>query len=130
MVDSSRPERWLAALFTVLALACGVWALLPAVRPVPQRPTVSREALPAPTPTQVSAAAPDYPTTASIKPLISGRLNLNLASGEQLEALPGIGPALAARLIAARPYHNLADLDAVRGVGPVMLSKLTPLVKF
>ena len=47
-----------------------------------------------------------------------------------MEALPSIGPALAARLIAARPYHRLADLDAVRGVGPVLLSKLTPLVKF
>ena len=120
----------------MLALGCGTWALLPALRPAPSVPTVSREVLPAAVlsvagPQALPAgAAPTYATTASIKPLISGQLNLNTATEEQLEALPSIGPALAARLIAARPYRNLADLDAVRGVGPSLMEKLTPLVTF
>ena len=123
----SLSERPLAVLLSGLALVCGGWALWPALDPSPHLPTVTHTALPAP----LSAdPAPVYATTASIKPLISGRLNLNTASEEQLEALPSIGPALAARLIAARPYRNLADLDAVRGVGPVLLAKLTPLVRF
>ncbi len=120
-------ERLLAALLSLLALACGAWALWPALSPVPLRPSVSHAALPL---SDAVPAAPVYATTASIKPLISGQLNLNAASQSQLEALPGIGPAMAARLIAARPYRTLADLDAVRGVGPVLMGKLTPLVKF
>ncbi len=75
-------------------------------------------------PLSASNPAPEYPSTPSITPLISGKLNLNTATQAQLEALPGIGPAFAQRLIAARPYHSLADLDAVPGVGPVMLNKL------
>ncbi|GAA4013914.1 ComEA family DNA-binding protein [Deinococcus rubellus] len=120
-------ERPLAALLSGLALVCGGWALWPALSPSPRLPVVTHAALPAP----LSAdPAPVYATTPSIRPLISGQLNLNTASEEQLEALPSIGPALAARLIAARPYRSLADLDAVRGVGPVLLAKLTPLVRF
>ena len=131
-MSSSPAERWLATTLTALALGCGVWALWPALRPAPSLPTVSRESLPQalPVASSGSGAAPSYATTPSIKPLISGKLNLNTASEAQLEALPSIGPALAARLIAARPYHNLNDLDAVRGVGPVLLEKLRPLVSF
>ncbi|AWN22068.1 competence protein ComEA [Deinococcus irradiatisoli] len=128
MLDAPPSERLAAALLSVLALLCGGWALWPAVHPAPLHPLISRTGLPAPE--QPPEAAPVYPTTASIRPLISGRLDLNTASQAQLEALPGIGPAMAARLIAARPYHTLADLDAVRGVGPVLLGKLTPLVRF
>lgn len=79
---------------------------------------------------QSQAAAPDYPTTASVRPLISGRVNLNSATLEQLEALPRIGPALAARVVKGRPYRSLADLDAVSGIGPSTLAALAPLVTF
>ena len=126
MSGADPTERLLAALISSLALACGGWALWPALHPAALRPSVSRVALALP----AAPAAPVYATTPSIEPLISGQLNLNTASEEQLEALPSIGPALAARLIAARPYRTLADLDAVRGVGPVLLAKLTPLVRF
>nr|WP_221269838.1 helix-hairpin-helix domain-containing protein [Deinococcus budaensis] len=106
-------------------------ALGPLLRPAPA-PTVTRAALPLPTPAtgQPPVAAPEYPTTASVQPLISGRVNLNSASREQLEALPKVGPALAARIMAARPYRSLADLDRVKGIGPSTLSALTPLVSF
>ncbi|TSA87946.1 ComEA family DNA-binding protein [Deinococcus detaillensis] len=127
MSGSSPLERGAAAVLTALALGCGAWALFPAFSPALHRPTVTHAALPV---SATAEAAPTYATTASVRPLISGRLNLNTATEEQLEALPSIGPALAARLIAARPYHTLTDLDAVRGVGPVLLGKLTPLVEF
>jgi competence protein ComEA len=58
------------------------------------------------------------------------RINLNNATPEQLQSLPGVGPKLAARLIAGRPYSSLTDLDAVKGIGPNMLEKLGPLVRF
>jgi competence protein ComEA len=119
-------ERRAAGLLTLLALGCGGWALYPELSAAPRVPTVSHIALP---PAR-TVAAPEYASTPSIRPLISGKLNLNTATETQLEALPGIGPAFAARLQAARPYHSLADLDAVPGVGPKMLAKLTPLVRF
>jgi comEA protein len=58
------------------------------------------------------------------------RINLNTASLTQLEALPGVGPKFAARLIAGRPYSGFADVDRVKGVGPKMLEKLKNLVRF
>ena len=65
-----------------------------------------------------------------MRPLVSGRVNVNTASLEQLEALPRVGPALARRIVDGRPYGSLEDLDAVRGVGPGLLSVLAPLVSF
>ena len=58
------------------------------------------------------------------------RVNLNEATVSELEDLPGIGPALAARIISGRPYRSLADLDAVKGIGPAALARLAPLVRF
>jgi comEA protein len=58
------------------------------------------------------------------------RVNLNTASAAQLEALPGIGPKFAARLIEGRPYSSFEDVDRVKGVGAKMLEKLKNLVRF
>jgi len=123
MLPSER--SWLLVLGGGLVVVAGL-ALGPVLRPVAPAPTVTRVALPPP----AQPAAPEYPTTASVKPLISGRVNLNSASREQLEALPKIGPSLAARILAGRPYRSLADLDGVKGIGPSTLSALTPLVTF
>jgi phosphatidylserine/phosphatidylglycerophosphate/cardiolipin synthase-like enzyme len=54
-------------------------------------------------------------------------VNLNTAPQEQLEALPGVGPSLARRIIDARaqqPFTSLSDLDRIPGVGPKLIEKL------
>ncbi|PIG97819.1 ComEA family DNA-binding protein [Deinococcus sp. UR1] len=124
-------------LLTAGVLLSAALSLGPALWPRPQAPAVTRAALPAlGAPPAAPLASGDlqeprtYPATASVQPLISGRVNLNTATTEQLEALPKVGPSLAAKLIAGRPYRSLADLDRVKGVGPSTLKTLSPLVSF
>ena len=60
-------------------------------------------------------------------------LDLNRAGAAELDALPGIGPVLAARIVEQRrragAYRRLEDLLAVRGVGPRLLERLRPRVR-
>lgn len=57
----------------------------------------------------------------------SGKLDLNAATIVELEALPGIGPALAARIVKQREesgeFRSVDELLAVRGIGEKTLSK-------
>jgi competence protein ComEA len=52
---------------------------------------------------------------------IVGSLNLNTADALTLQALPGIGPALAERILAYRqahgPFQTVEDLQQVPGIG-------------
>jgi competence protein ComEA len=44
------------------------------------------------------------------------RININTISKNGLQKIPGVGAACAQRVIDARPYHNLAQLDALDGL--------------
>ncbi|WP_240730832.1 ComEA family DNA-binding protein [Deinococcus sp. S9] len=120
-------RRWTLVLVGGLLVVAGL-TLGPAFFPAAHAPTVTRVDLPPPA--QPGTVPPEYPTTASVHPIISGRVNLNSASLEELEALPKVGPTLAARIVAGRPYRSLADLDRVKGIGPSTLQVLAPLVTF
>ncbi|MEZ4467917.1 MAG: helix-hairpin-helix domain-containing protein [bacterium] len=53
-------------------------------------------------------------------------LDANGATVDELRAVSGLGPALAARVVAGRPYARLADLERVQGLGPVRRARLAP----
>src|SRR5512140_3666293 len=57
-------------------------------------------------------------------------VDVNSADAKALETLPGIGPALASKIIAGRPYHNLADLGKVKGLSQSKLDGLKGSVTF
>jgi competence protein ComEA len=62
----------------------------------------------------------------------SGPIDLNSADAEELETLPGVGPATAQAIIAWReqhgPFRSVQDLLQVRGIGPAKLEALRDLV--
>lgn len=55
-------------------------------------------------------------------------VDVNHSSVEDLEALPGIGPKLAERILAARPFASPADLQRVSGIGKKRWAQLQPAV--
>jgi comEA protein len=61
-------------------------------------------------------------------------VNLNTATAQQLQQLPGVGEKMAQRILTYRqqhgPFHTLEDLDAVKGLGPKKLDKMRPYVRF
>lgn len=65
--------------------------------------------------------------------LSGGTLDLNLATAAQLELLPGIGPAAAARIVEYRDqiggYRSIEELAGVKGIGAKTLAKLRPLLR-
>ncbi|OBG29801.1 ComEA family DNA-binding protein [Mycobacterium sp. 852002-51057_SCH5723018] len=84
----------------------------------------------------VPVSKPPGPTGSapgSGKPKPGGAVDLNTATVEQLDALPGVGPVTAAAIVAWRQANGkftsvdqLADVD---GIGPARLDKLRPLVR-
>ncbi|RME82040.1 MAG: ComEA family DNA-binding protein, partial [Caldilineae bacterium] len=59
---------------------------------------------------------------------VPGPVDLNTATAEELEALPGIGPKTAEAIIEGRPYSAVDDLLRVKGIGEKTLEKLRPYV--
>ncbi len=59
---------------------------------------------------------------------LPAKVDLNNASKEALETLPGVGPVLAQEIMRARPFRVIDDLDKVKGIGPKKLEKIRPRV--
>ena len=62
-------------------------------------------------------------------PTVATLLEINSASYEELQTLPGIRAKLAERIMAHRPYQKFDDLDKVPGIGPATLKRLKPLIQ-
>ena len=63
---------------------------------------------------------------ATTAPTVGAKLDVNTASMEALQNIPGIGNVLAGRIIDARPYKSADDLRQVKGIGDKKYEKLRP----
>jgi competence protein ComEA len=83
-------------------------------------------------PARVSGTAAPGAAAASGPATAAGPVSLSTATAEQLDALPGIGPVTAQKIVDFRTqhgvFHSVDELDAVSGIGPAKLDQLRGLV--
>ncbi len=145
-------EAWLLALVALGIVSMSAWLLWPQPQVV-----LNLQAYPA-TRIAASNAAALLPETSSIadaesetstektapktvhrhytshkKPAKPPVLNLNSASGAQLQLLPGIGPKMAQRILEYRKssggFRSIEQVMEVNGIGPKKFEKLKPYLK-
>jgi endonuclease YncB( thermonuclease family) len=87
--------------------------LIPFSTPNPYAPTAA-------------AATPTQPKSHPKAELPLGRIDVNTATEKELRSVPGIGPVIAARIIAARPFRSADDLKKVSGIGDKNYARIRP----
>jgi competence protein ComEA len=106
-------------------------ATLERIRPYLRIEVYDEEAPPPPRVVRGAAPVekPADPVAGRKKAPPAEKIDLNRATAEQLRSLPGVGPALSARIIAARqnrPFRSVEDLRKVKGIGAKTLERLRP----
>jgi competence protein ComEA len=111
----------LAALNLAAPLVDGTQVLIPARANVACSSAASGSAV-------AGSVSPGQAATAGAGPKVS----LSTATAEQLDALPGVGPVTAQKILDYRAEHggfaSVDDLDAVPGIGPTRIDELRDLV--
>lgn len=98
-------------------------SVAPSAAPTIPAPAAPAKALPAPkAPTEVGKQA------APLKLAPGEKVNINTATKQELEALPGIGPAKAQSIIDGRPYNAPEDIMKVKGIKEGTFNKLKGVI--
>ncbi|MEP6604290.1 MAG: helix-hairpin-helix domain-containing protein [Spartobacteria bacterium] len=96
-------------------------------RVAPGAAAPAASAWPFPKPTPIPTAAVARSTSTSALTSNGNKLDVNSATQEQLEDIPGIGETLAARIIAARPFKGANALRGVKGSATSVTKKSVPI---
>ena len=70
-------------------------------------------------------------TLASAAPELAGTININTATAAELDLLPGVGPSIAAKVLAYRESRSFGDIThllRVKGIGRKTFKKLKPFL--
>lgn len=149
-----KTETFIRATIILVAVAVTCFILVPvyAVRPIEVVhvtneiivvPTATPKPTPTPSPTPLPAAVPNGEAQAEMAPaptqepalqevLVEKSIDINHASLEELDRLPGIGPALAQRIVDYREQNNgfydIEEIVEVSGIGEKTFQKLEPYI--
>lgn len=119
------PEADVTALNLARPLSDGeqIHVPVPGEDPLPVQPTAA----------SAGAAAGSDAAGGAAADGAAGPVDINTASSEQLQQVPGIGPSIAGRIIEHRetngPFSSVDQLEEVSGIGPATLEKLREHVR-
>ena len=102
------------------------FTLAASVMALPAMAQTTAPATKAPVKAEAPKEAPKAPAKAEAAkaPVAKELLDINSATAEQLEAMPAIGKAYAAKIIAGRPYKNKSELTSKKVVPASVYSKI------
>ncbi len=82
---------------------------------------------------EISQSSQTDETVSSESEIKDGKININTATAEQLQLLPGIGEVIAQRIVDYRtesgPFKSVDDLLNVSGIGETKLEQIRPYAK-
>ena len=95
-------------------------------RTLPLANTFHRIAAPLPTRSTAPVGSVESQKSHVKEAIDPGQIDINRATKKELKMIPGIGPVMAGRIIAARPFRSADDLKKVNGIGDKKYAKIRP----